>query len=352
MQWTGARQLAQRKTRPNPDHSPDGRPERGHTGLTTTHDINPDTIRTPRHADTSGVSPPPGNEPRLRCQNAAGFTPSGRAPARTAVTPCCHRAAGEGRNDRRQHQPGQRFAAAGGRGPPVNHTIDVRTLDVMAEARWSWNSPNPTWWHRPHGIAANFDPFPAYRHDLAVAEAAARHVEALVPLTWPVEIYVADREELGRSNGFSTLHDHGHYEGDNWVKDPVLGLVVLSGKRVPPHPALTRYLVAHEIGHHVEWMLNQARGAKNIQSDELITAYAELRGLPEVHAGSGGRWHNAAAEIFACDFRTIVCGVEPEYWPHPGVPRPEDAPADLTAWWATALQDLADLDTDTPAHTG
>lgn len=219
--------------------------------------------------------------------------------------------------------------------------ITVRPIDVMAEAIWSWRDCAPTWWRSQHGTAATFDPFPAYPHDLADVEDAARHVEAHVRLTWDVEVRVADREEVGRSNGFSALADSGHYEGDDWVKDPIVGLVVLSGKRVPPHPAVTRYLVAHEIGHHVEWMLNQARGAEHAQSDGLINAYAELRGLPEVHAGSGGRWHDAAAEVFACDFRVLVCDVEAEYWPHPGVPRPEQADADLPAWWAAAVNDLA-----------
>ena len=42
------------------------------------------------------------------------------------------------------------------------------------------------------------------------------------------------------------------------------------------------------------------------------------------------------AEVFACDFRLLVCDTEPEFWPHPGVPRPEGILA-IRAWWLTAL---------------
>jgi hypothetical protein len=230
--------------------------------------------------------------------------------------------------------------------------VTVHELAVMDTATWHFRDhiPLPQWFHPDHGsFAATFDPFPAYPHDLAVVADAVEHVARCCPPIWNVQVWVADREEIARSNGHSNVHDGGHYEGDDYVKDTPTGLIVLSGKRVPPHPALTRYLAAHEYGHNVEYMLAVARGAKHARDDAVVTEYAALRGLPDVHHGSGGRWHDAASEVFACDFRLVVCGVEPEFWPHPGIPRPEDMPG-VAAWWAAALAtlDSVRLPSDTP----
>lgn len=229
--------------------------------------------------------------------------------------------------------------------------IHVQPVNICAEVTWAYRDGLPVWRHRQHGAAATFDPFPAYPHDLTVIEEAARHVEACTTLMWDVEMYVADREAQERTNGFSALSDSGHYEGDTWVKDPTVGLIMLSGKRIPPHPAMSRYLVAHEMGHNVEWMLNKARGEKHAQTGSVIAEYAKLRGLSTpLHAGSGGRWHDAAEEVFACDFRIVVCNVETEYWPHPGVPHPRDLslPNDLWSWWADALETLKTAANTTP----
>lgn len=214
-------------------------------------------------------------------------------------------------------------------------SLVVHELPVMAVADWSFRDSVPRWRPGPFAAATEFDPFPAYPHRVADVHAAVEHVIACWPPRYDIGLWVADREEVGRSNGFSNTTQDGHYEGDQWVKDPPRGLIVLSGKRVPPHPALTRYLVAHEYGHHVEWMLNADRGAKALQGDELVTEYAAVRGLPagSVHHGSGGRWHDSAAEVFACDFRILVCGVEPDYWPHPGIPHPYDVDT-ARDWWA------------------
>lgn len=216
--------------------------------------------------------------------------------------------------------------------------IRIHDLDVMTDSSWSFRENAPRWQHRQHGSSEIFDPFPAYAHERPIVEKTVRHVQSCWQPAWDVDLYIANRESAGRSNGYSSLTDSGHYEGDEWVKDPTVGLIVLSGKRIPPHPAMTRYLVAHEYGHNVEWMLSIGRGAKHAHTGELINEYAEIRGLPEStrHHGAGGNWHDSATEVFACDFRILVCDVETEFWPHHGIPRPETVPA-VQQWWANEL---------------
>lgn len=222
---------------------------------------------------------------------------------------------------------------------PDPPTIVVRELDVMAAATWDYRDNAPTWRPTDYSTTATFDPFPAYPHQLDEVQAAVEHVTRCRPPLWTVDLFVADREETGRSNGFSNVTENSHYEGDEWVQGAPSGLIVLPGKRTPPHPAVTRYLVAHEYGHNIEWMINRARGAKSLHAGELAKEYAHMRGLPHVHHGTGGRWHDSVHEVFACDFRVLVCGVEPDHWPHPGVPRPEMVPG-VTDWWAGALGSL------------
>lgn len=213
--------------------------------------------------------------------------------------------------------------------------IHVHNIDVMREGTWSFNDTPTVVRYSPKGYGQGvFDPFPAYSHRLKHVTAAVEDVAAAFPPLWDVDLYSMNREETARSNGYSNVRETGHYQDGEYVKDPVTGVIVLSGKRIPPHPAVTRYLVAHEYGHNVEYMINAARGSKSVTSDDLITEYADLRGLPPeaVHHGAGGTWHDSAAEIFACDFRIVVCGVETEYWPHPGVKRPEFVPK-VIDWW-------------------
>lgn len=216
--------------------------------------------------------------------------------------------------------------------------LTVHPLDVMTTAHWDWESPNPQWRHPkyPYYFSSKFDPFPAYRHDMDAVRETVERVQQACPPKWPVELYVADREETSRTNGWSS----GRLRTDDG-KDDALGVIMLAGKRIPPHPGMARYLVGHEYGHHISYMLTMARGGKHLHDDEWMKGYAALRGLPEgaYHHGNGGTWHNSVHEVFACDFRTMVCKVELDYWPHPGVPHSRQVP-ELVGWWAQALTDL------------
>lgn len=215
--------------------------------------------------------------------------------------------------------------------------IHVHALDVMKEARWDFESPTPYWRHDKHQyyFTAKFDPFPAYPHDKALVEDYAETVTQRCPPLWDIDLFVADREEIGRTNAWSQVKDYRD-------EQPPIGVIMMAGKRIPPHPGMTRHLVGHEFGHHVSWMLGKARGAKNTFDDPWVKEYLKLRGLPKLanHHGNGGTWHNSVHEIFACDFRIVVCGIETEFWPHPGIPHPREKADKLMPWWEAAVEEI------------
>jgi hypothetical protein len=166
------------------------------------------------------------------------------------------------------------------------------------------------------------DPFPAYAHDSAAVSKALGLACAAFPLGPDApEYFLLGSELLSRTNG----HANRWWSDDDWA-----AYVVLSGKRIPPMPAMTRYLVAHEYGHVVQWLIEKKRGIKDATTTLFDEEYMRMRpGLTNEYGG--GSWHSNVGEVVANDFRICVCGVEAEFWPH-SVPHPLDEPTVQEFW--------------------
>lgn len=172
------------------------------------------------------------------------------------------------------------------------------------------------------------DPFPCYAHSAGLVRAELGRAASLFPLPFAVHVYVSHFETEGRTNAHASPGYDYQAEMVNGEYPIGTGTIVLSGKRIPLHPAMTRYLVSHEYGHLVEYYLKR-KGLLDL--DE----YSRLRGIPAEQPAYGGRtWHLTRGEIFANDFRIVVCSREPEFWPHE-VPHPTDL-RQLVEWWAAA----------------
>jgi hypothetical protein len=209
-----------------------------------------------------------------------------------------------------------------------------------ADLAWGFTDTMPSFGLKGgrFGRREKVDPFPCYPHDIALVTSEAERTASLFPVPFPVSVYVSAFEMEGRTNAHAfTEYDYDYdaktADGEYPVKSGY-GTIVISGKRIPIMPSMTRYLVSHEYGHLVEEALKKAKRLD-------VNEYAQMRGCEPRNAEFyGGRtWHKAFGEIFANDFRIIVCNREPEFWPHP-VAHPNSDKA-LIEWWnAQAEQPL------------
>lgn len=216
--------------------------------------------------------------------------------------------------------------------------MTVRVIEVR-ELDWSFDDAPPAWRTtsqiKNYGTAEKVDPTPCYTHDLELVRAEAGHVHGVFPIGVPVTIHVAPWESLGRTNGWAS-QEWNYYAGPKRDQKVWEVAIALSGKRIPPHPAMTRYLVAHEYGHAVDDWLCHVRG---LQPNGLDDEYRKLRNLSKAAYRYGpGRWHSNVGELIANDFRILVAKREREFWPHPGLERPERLPA-IRKFWRDAVGD-------------
>lgn len=202
--------------------------------------------------------------------------------------------------------------------------VEIRSVGP-ADQIWAFDDKEPMVRHGRYD-STRVDPFPAYPHDRDIVRQGLEACATRWPLPWPVLGIVSSLECVTRTN--ASAHTDWDYSSTLDPRPVKQGRIFFSGKRIPPHPALTRYLCAHEYGHLVEVVLDPHDPAVRLRE------YAQLpgRALASMSA-AGGRWHDALQEVFACDFRRIIMRAELEFWPHAGVTPPEELP-EVIAWWA------------------
>ena len=210
---------------------------------------------------------------------------------------------------------------------------DDQVVEVLREPTYGFDDKGPAYTPSHAGSwtrTVYVDPAPCYGHDEALVRTLFARLRELAPLPIPLKVCLLGHEPTERTNGWYS--DEGKWEKDAegvHRKAPV-GLICLAGKRIPPHPAMTRYLMGHEYGHGVFYHLARTRGFDS-DSEPLRKLYQALR--PETSSRYGcGQWHQNTGEVFANDFRILHMRLETEFWPHDGVPRPEKVQAVIDFW--------------------
>jgi hypothetical protein len=159
-----------------------------------------------------------------------------------------------------------------------------------------------------------------------------KQVEKAFPIGFETFYFLHSFELPDRTNGDASKNTVSWEDEDKGTKAVWEGVINLYGKRIPLHPAMTRYLVAHEYGHVVDYWINHCRGLKD---DGFDKEYAKMRGIDCNLLYGGRRWHSNIGEVIANDFRIAVCGVEREFWPHDCKHPDEDD--NVKNWWYEAL---------------
>ncbi len=205
------------------------------------------------------------------------------------------------------------------------------------EAHWPFQAVRPVLHvgggREPRAVLLH--PAPAYPHDAVLVEQLLRHLEQVFPLPCPPIVYLPRHDAEGNV---------GAVTFDGTPREPGQPLIILFGKPTPIHPAVTRYLLAHEYGHAVaDFVAEDLRGT--FPRREVIAEYARIRGLPEGFRPYGpATWHLDPEEILANDFRVLVADVEASFWPHeaphPGAEFVKQGDGtcirwgdELRAWW-------------------
>jgi hypothetical protein len=180
------------------------------------------------------------------------------------------------------------------------------------------------------------DPFPGYGHDPMLVREMAERVENAFAVGFLPTYYVLHHEAEERTNG----HANRAFDYDGRKKPyPWEPWIVLSGKRIPPHPAMTRYLVAHEYGHVVQWWIEHQRGIEDQAQTTFDHEYVKMR--PGASFEYGARnWHREVGELIANDFRICVTGIESEFWPHEGFEHPLKLDV-IRGFWARMKEEFA-----------
>ena len=214
-------------------------------------------------------------------------------------------------------------------------TLEQRVISVKDEdVSWGFDdkgpcahlrTPNSTW-----PTYAHLDPYPCYSHNRALVLQCAREAEKRFPLGWQVFYFLLPYESSGRTNGTSTSNSIDRKEGH---RD---GVIYLSGKRIPLHPAMTRYLLFHEYSHQVDdWVCHK----QGLEHNGLDKEYAEMRGI-KLNDGYGARkWHTNIGEIIANDARICLFNAESEFWPHE-CKHPNECP-EVQMFWYRMIEEFS-----------
>jgi hypothetical protein len=209
--------------------------------------------------------------------------------------------------------------------------LDDRIFELK-DLEWPWTG-NPNLythklgdWRKPIAV----DPFPCHPHERDDVLRMVERVEKAFPIGFKPDYFLLHFETMERTNGWA---DKVWFQSE---EDPQKRLwkpyIVLSGKRIPIHPAMTRYLIPHEYGHIVEDWIEHVRGMQ-VDRGVLRAEYAEMRGIETPKTSYGGHsWAVSPGEVLANDFRICVVGAESEFWPHKGIKHPLRLPHVIEYW--------------------
>lgn len=198
------------------------------------------------------------------------------------------------------------------------------------------------------------DPYPAYPPDEKIVREVLEECDETFPLIMEYDgAFVLPYDFDDHINGLA-FHDvvWKRKDGSEWKElipcycgcgeerthQGTAITIVFGAKKIPIHPAMVRYVVAHEFGHGVCHRLARALGYMESEHKEFEAKYMAVRapGFDYAKKYKGGTWHITPGEVMANDFRTLVMNKEWEFWPHPVDQLTPEHPA--ANWWRASFE--------------
>lgn len=163
----------------------------------------------------------------------------------------------------------------------------------------------------PYKRQESVDPFPCYSHDSNLVEKLVNQYESSINLKFKPKYFILPFEGESRTNGCACANEQWNKEDEGRILSPY---IVLYGKRICLHPAMTRYLTSHELAHVVHYNVETILGQH--KNEEFEREYAKIRGIDYNAKYGAQNWHNNIGEIIANDIRIILFNSELEFWQH------------------------------------
>lgn len=184
------------------------------------------------------------------------------------------------------------------------------------DIRWDFDDNSPYYYTKTHhskygGVHIKLDPFPCYSHDYNLVKDEANRISKIFPIKFDTYYFLFNYESIGRING-EAYNNVIKYKTEN-EKETWDGVINLYGKRIPPMPSMTKYLVSHEKAHLIDdWICY----AQKLDKNGLDKKYEKLRNIRCDKKYGGRNWHNNIGEIIANDIRICLFNSEVNFWPH------------------------------------
>lgn len=167
------------------------------------------------------------------------------------------------------------------------------------------------WWYQQY-----FDPFPCYSHNRELVIELAQMAESLFPIKFKPYYFLLPNDTSGRTNGWADRNNNWDDNEKNGEQSGFRPNITLAGKVIPLHPAMTKYLLAHEYSHCVDYWIQYKMGIKDDHVSQFDKDYANLRDIECCDEYGGLRWHKNIGEIIANDIRICIFNAEIDFWPH------------------------------------
>ncbi len=188
------------------------------------------------------------------------------------------------------------------------------------EMKWAFNGGQPSYNIKQlcydYDCHIDIDPFPCNSHNSKLLLETVTKVEGKFKIGAPTRWIVLPNDTTHYTNAYAQKN---YVSGEeNRKKYKFEGMIVMAGKRTIIHPAMTKYLVAHEYGHMVDYWITAMMNEKLDSTNETIfrKKYAEMRGIEYNEKYGGGNWVDNIGEIIADDFRIVVANTDKDFYLH------------------------------------